>query len=427
MNRPSFFLSSTIYDFRDLRSSIKYFLEELGYLVLASEFNDFPKPLDKHSYTACLETLQKADYFILLIGNRVGGWYDQEEKISITRQEYRDAYKLHQQGKLKIITLVRREVWQYREQRKELSRFLKKSYATEKEISEIVNADSKFATDAEAICAFIDEVSRNTETSKAVKEHGQLPTGNWVHTFETFRDISDVIRSETLSGEPLEKLAFKRLLSRELTEILKTSLVKFDQGKVYSPFNSLFAFRKEHTLTMSSRQHSMTEVVAKRWGTISTFAISMLGVKIQAQVLDRAIESPLFLRFNAKQDQFEEEPVFKAIYQLRNEIRLLSRANTTDVLEIVFEYSPKNIGRDVEKFQMDTMKLLQLLHLLERWVNVIQLSAAILKHLQGEEFNMPFVFSGSPIEGMDKELEKEKATDLDVSNFLHENKNSPNK
>ncbi|HFE39272.1 MAG TPA: DUF4062 domain-containing protein [Gammaproteobacteria bacterium] len=314
MNRPSFFLSSTIYDFRDLRSSIKYFLEELGYLVLASEFNDFPKPLDRHSYTACLDTLQKADYFILLIGNRVGGWYDQEERISITRQEYRDAYKLHQQGKLKIITFVRRDVWQYREQRKELSSFLKKSSATEKEISEIVNADSKFATDAEVICNFIDEVSRNTETSRAVKEHGQLPTANWIHTFETFRDISDVIRTETFSGDPLEKLAFKRLLSHELVEMLKTCLVKFDEGKIYSPINSVRVFRQEHTLIMDARKHSTTEVIVKRWEAVSTFAISMLGVKIQAQVLDKAIVSPFFLRFVAEQDQFEEEPVFKAIY-----------------------------------------------------------------------------------------------------------------
>lgn len=420
MNRPSFFLSSTIYDFRDLRSSIKFFLEELGYLVLASEFNDFPKPLDKHSYTACLETLNKADYFILLIGNRVGGWYNQEEKISITRQEYRDAYKLHQQGKLKIITFVRRDVWQYREQRKELSKFLSQSSATEKEISVIVNSKNKFATDAAAICDFIEEVSRNTETSKAVKEKGEFPTANWVHTFETFRDISDVIRSETFSGIPVETLAFKKLLSRELTEILKSSLVKLNEGKIYSPLNSIYAFRKEHTLNLDIRNHNATEVIAKRWGTISTFAISMLGVKIQAQVLDKAIESPFFLKFNSKLNQFEEEPVYKAIYQLRNEIRLLSKVNTSEVLDVVFEYSPKNIGHNIEKFHMDTMKLLQLLHLMEPWANVIQLSAAIFKHLEGATFKMPFVFSGSPVEGMNKELEKEQVTDLDISNFLKE-------
>ncbi len=417
MNRPSFFLSSTIYDFRDLRSSIKFFLEELGYLVLASEFNDFPKPLNEHNYTACLETLKKADYFILLIGNRVGGWYNQEEHISITRQEYRDAYKLHQQGKLKIITFVRRDVWQYREQRKDLSKFLKQSSVTEKEVAEILNLESKFATDAAAICDFIEEISRNTETSRAAKEKTQFPTANWVHTFETFRDISDVIRAETTSGITVEKLAFKRLLCRELTEILKSSLLKFDKNKVYSPLKSINTFRKTHTFNFNLRNHNMTEVVAERWDTLSILARYLIRPNIQAQVLDRAIESPFFLIFNSKLNQFEEEPVYKAICQLRMEIRILSWVNTSEVLGIVFEYPT---GRNIGKFHMDTMKLLQLLHLMERWVNIIQLAAAILKHLEGSIFKMPFVFSGSPVEGMNEELEKEQVTDLDISKFLNE-------
>ncbi len=100
MQRPTFFISSTIYDFRDLRSALKFHLEEQGCKVLASEFNDFEKPLDKHSYDACLQAIQSADYFILLIGNRVGGWYDEANRISITQREYQEAYQLHSTGKL---------------------------------------------------------------------------------------------------------------------------------------------------------------------------------------------------------------------------------------------------------------------------------------------------------------------------------------
>ena len=92
VRRPSFFLSSTIYDFKDMRSALKYFLEQQGCSVLASEYNDFPKPLDIHSYEACLKALQKADYFVLFLGTRVGGWYDKAARISITQQEYREAY-----------------------------------------------------------------------------------------------------------------------------------------------------------------------------------------------------------------------------------------------------------------------------------------------------------------------------------------------
>ena len=294
MNRPKFFLSSTIYDFKDLRSSIKFYLEELGYIIFASEFNDFPKPLDMHSYAACLETLVQSDYFILLIGSRVGGWYNRAEKLSITRQEYREAYKLHKQGKLKIITLVRSEVWQFREQRKELEKYLKNSSLTESEVEKITTSPSKFATDANVIIDFIEEISRNSETSRAVKDQAEFPTANWIHTFSTFRDITDVIRTETFSGVPIEKLAFKRLLIRELTDILKSTLVKFGKNKVYSPLNSIFRFREEHSINLDSRNHQKTEVITKRWNTLSTLAISLMGTHLQPQILERAVESPFF-------------------------------------------------------------------------------------------------------------------------------------
>jgi len=67
---PTIFISSTVFDFRDLRSALKYWLEELGYHVLLFEYNDFPKALDKNSYDACVATVERADYFILLVGGR---------------------------------------------------------------------------------------------------------------------------------------------------------------------------------------------------------------------------------------------------------------------------------------------------------------------------------------------------------------------
>ena len=109
MDRPTIFLSSTIYDFRDLRSAIKDHLEENGCCVLASDYNDFTKPLDVHSYETCLRTIEQADYFLLLIGTRVGGWYDLDNRVSITQQEYRTAYRLAQEGKINCCRLFGRK------------------------------------------------------------------------------------------------------------------------------------------------------------------------------------------------------------------------------------------------------------------------------------------------------------------------------
>src|SRR5438046_1376403 len=132
--KPVIYISSTIYDFKDLRSALKYWLGELGYEVMLSDFNDFDKPLDENSYLACLRAIEKASYFILLVGARVGGLYDSPNKISITRQEYRTAYELVNAQKLKLITFVRQDLWDIREDRSALEEFLIADYKSQAEV-----------------------------------------------------------------------------------------------------------------------------------------------------------------------------------------------------------------------------------------------------------------------------------------------------
>ena len=103
MKKPVVFISSTCFDFRDLRSSLKYYLEELGYEVLLSEYNDFKSLNKENSFQSCLDAIKKCDYFVLLIGSRVGGFYNANENISITRKEYQEAYKIFLKGKIRII------------------------------------------------------------------------------------------------------------------------------------------------------------------------------------------------------------------------------------------------------------------------------------------------------------------------------------
>src|SRR5262245_35369794 len=154
MKPPTLFLSSTIYDFKDLRSAIKYYLEHQGCRVLASDFNDFPKPLEKHSYEACLKSIAEADFFILLIVARVGGWYDEPNKVSITQQEYREAYRLHQEGKLKILSFVRADVWRMKDDRKLLEKHIQEMDIDPGAKTQVLLAPTKAATNPEFIVNF---------------------------------------------------------------------------------------------------------------------------------------------------------------------------------------------------------------------------------------------------------------------------------
>lgn len=226
IKRPTFFLSSTIYDFRDLRSALKFSLEERGCTVFASEFNDFRVALDKHSYDACLSNVEQSDYFILLVGGRVGGWFDKAQRISITQQEYRTAYDLHKAGKLKILAFVRTEVWQAREDRKALERHLAEMDLEDREREVISAYPSKFFNDAAFISDFISEIGRNAETTDAVSKGGILPTGNWIHTFSNFRDIQDVLSPLAFSGRTADEAAYSSALQHELLALLARFLVK---------------------------------------------------------------------------------------------------------------------------------------------------------------------------------------------------------
>ena len=59
------FISSTIYDFSDLRGALKFWLSEMGFRVQVSEFNDFEKPIEPNSYEACLDAIRSPSQSML--------------------------------------------------------------------------------------------------------------------------------------------------------------------------------------------------------------------------------------------------------------------------------------------------------------------------------------------------------------------------
>lgn len=421
MKRPTFFISSTIFDFQDLRSALKFYLEEQGCKVLASEFNDFTKPLDKHSYQACLDAIHAADYFILLIGSRVGGWYDERSRISITQHEYREAYALHKAGKLKLLNFVRADVWRVKEDRRELAKYLESISIDEASKKSIANFPSKSAENAEFLSAFITEVGRNQETKLAVKDQSPAPTGNWIHVFSGFRDIIDVVNGTVLSSMPIDDLMLKRLLRRELREFLTQSLVKIKAGSIYSPRGQIDIFHAEYPITLDARNNKFTEISTKRWDALTFLSFHLLDLQLHSIVLSNAISQPTFLDFDLSTDAYKETPTYEALLLLQIEIRRLNRANTSEALSIIFEHTPRAQPHRGETLQIETIKLVTFLHLLDRWANVIELSLSLLRHMDGEPFQMPNLRPDSPIQGMQEMLEQEKLSSSELDEFIAQN------
>jgi|GEM_PF-4171130 len=165
------FLSSTVYDLVDLRSTVPQVVETLGLKTLASDRADFPVTPGIHSYRACLAALEIADIFVLIVAGRFGGSYSKygAEVTSITMEEYEVAVN----RRLPMIILVREQVWDERQHVKR-NRTMKLTFADRPEIH-----------------SFLDRITTARRD-------------NWIFQFRTAEELNGILamRLEMLLAEP---------------------------------------------------------------------------------------------------------------------------------------------------------------------------------------------------------------------------------
>lgn len=327
--KPKVFVSSTIYDFADLRSALKYWLNEQGYEVRMSEFNDFIKDSNLNSYEACLQSIGECDYYILLIGSRVGGLYSKDPKISITQKEYQVANKLAEEGKIKkLLVFVRKDIWTIKEERKELSSFLKKEFATDKEIDidceKIVNHDSKFLNDAKFIIDFINEVGKVSDMIKSVQTEQERPKCNWINQFSTFEDIITVLKAELKIHSNLSYARWGEVVLQEIAQNLTILCYKNVRDNTLVPyFGTAYKFREAlpknmgETFTVSGKDAEG----AALFGTIGCTQT----VFLTSNMIEGAIESGIFLEYSSDYDDYVTGNVQRALQEMATNIALLKR------------------------------------------------------------------------------------------------------
>jgi Domain of unknown function (DUF4062) len=417
MNPPSFFLSSTIYDFKDLRSAIKYYLEQQRCRVLASDFNDFPHPPDKHSYEACLKEIAEADFFVLLIGARVGGWYDEPNQVSITQQEYREAYKLHQAGKLKILSFVRADVWRMKDDRKALENHIQALGLDPGAKTQVLLTPTKAATNAEFVVRFIEEVGKSRETANAAKGKGSFPTGNWLHVFEDFSDIIEQLQVQAFSGRPVEEAAMRRLLRQELAEVLRHCLI--GGGKHAAAFTAEVAvhnFYANLSEPFRLNKEDSTVVPTEQFATLLSLWTHIMITKLFVMILPEAAKSPTFMDFDRVSGGMVEQPMHKAIIRLLIELQNFKMKDSPEIPKLFLAEYPRGKNRQ-KTMLVNSMTLLMVLHSIDRWINITKLCKAIIKYLDGEDFVMPDLRPQSPAYEVG-ELEEKLPTREQLEEFI---------
>ncbi|MDR0605058.1 MAG: DUF4062 domain-containing protein [Bacteroidales bacterium] len=426
-SKPKVFISSTIYDLRDLRSSLKYWLEEIGYEVLLSDHSDFPVNPNENSYQVCLETIDNCDYFILLIGDRVGGWYDKQQKISITQQEYRHANKkFEKDGSIKIVSFVRKEICDIREDRKGLEKYLEDitsfSSYDKKDIS---NHSSKIIQDAEFIFNFLQEVGKTEAMKQAINNGTTLPQGNWIYQFSNFRDIITALEAVfKIKTDIAEKRAIFNL-REELMKNLEVLLERIilDKNIPIKPIThwAELAYNNRSKCLNENSQMQMQYITR-----LFMFDMLLRYRRLRNQFLVNIISDGIFLTYDNQLHAFSDSVLHRALILLNESLYYL--INRTQVendqfkkLMEVEQQMRKVYDRDT-KVEIDNIQIsFPLSHYID-CERVITLSKLILKYLEGDsnaldDFDTKLI-SRVIFEDEEEKIAKERCTREDVLKWL---------
>lgn len=282
MPKPKFFISSTIHDLKHLRSALKWWLQEYGFSVNASEYNDFEKPLDENSYKACLEAIKACDYFVLIISERSGGNYD--DTATITQMEYRFAYELMKKGKIKVINFALSEIWNsHAELRKKINK-IPETRQTKKQKEQF------------KIFRFIDEVRRVAEMKT-----GKNPIGNWIHVINSFEDIVSVLETNVIKHDSLFEKKVWHQIKSELIQNLRT-LGSNHKGALYPIAFLSHKLFGSFVLDLNMNKIQLTKDQINNFGI---FYLSSTNVsKTSIRRLESAFKDGYFLEYSFENDDY---------------------------------------------------------------------------------------------------------------------------
>ena len=399
MNKPRIFISSTIYDFADLRSALKYWLAEAGFDVQMSEHSDFDKNSSINSYEACLETIATCDYFILLVGGRKGGGYD--ENVSITRKEYQTAYELAKQGNIKkIINFVRQSVLDVIEDRKSTKSI---------EPSNILD-DPKHITD------FVREIKRIDDM-----KNGDTPLFNWVNSFNSFNDIVDVLNAELKLNISLSEQNAKHTIKLSLVKNLQELYHKGD-NKIY-PFYDCFIPIREMLVNRTLSPSTANDVKIQSAMPFFSFYKSAIN-SLSTFIIDDAITNGIFLKYDASIQKIMHTDFHNALVELSVAIKTVRNIFPKAIFESKQEslwtddgsrvYVSKRGSNQSLKVIYDIAEYFKYSAIYERLSDINKLSLYLLKCIESNHRDISY-----PALFIDHALER-KPTESELIELLDE-------
>lgn len=409
-NKPTVFVSPTIYEFRDLRSALRYWLEEMGCEVRLSEFTDFDRRPEQDTFDSCFNAIADSNYYVLLVGGNKGSTYQGE--VSVTQQEYRTAIAFAREGKIKPIIFVRDQVMTAIGERKRLQ-----EEGLDPEALWAV--ESRVLRDPEFIEAFLDEISRE---QLAEAEEGHVAGTVWCYRFSTLRDIVDALKINLGLHASIRKQALLANLQLQLRRIL-ISFSQKRQGVPY-PLHELLSYMRDEVKIQSGDLTRNMCLTYQQAYWVSLFWLSLPNPQwIETSALTEAIASGEFLIHDHITGTYAASPVQDAILRLlscldshKGTHQILQVEQKKDLLEMIGAVSERQDAVRIVGSYLMLMYAEQ-----DRQIDILRLTTALMQYVRDPTvpFQMPDLLPPTPLEEHIADIEAERITDDDLDFMLN--------
>jgi len=303
--RPRVFISSTIRDFEDLRSAVRFWLDERGMNVQMSEYADFEITPELHVLETCFDIIEKSDYFILLIGNRRGGWFDLTRRVSITQREYQVACEsFAATGKPVCIPFVRKSTQMLVDNIALVRGGEEKQQALVQDLLE----------DPEHLMCFLTEVSKMSGRQEVYEARDRSCRGNWISRFGDFEDIATTLTRAMKLDVDIDTQSLLFMIADELLDYLKTHSNR-STGTPCFTFQYLSPLKQKYPLTFDNTRAGAT--IEMDYGDLKYFFYCVYGgVLLFAQpliALERGCVTSMLMNYDAKSKRFTPAPMQVAL------------------------------------------------------------------------------------------------------------------
>lgn len=268
---------------------------------------------------------------------------------------------------------------------------------------------------ANAIISFVDEVTKNNETTKAVKGQGVPPIANWIWPFSTFGQVRQAIDPLVLNGLTVADGAGRKALEEQLYILLQKAVPQATKSLV-NPVNIVLNLRSFLNLQSADLVRNI-QLPQDKWNTLVYLLTMSSKAQPDVSAITPHLSSGLLLAYDPKTGAFDQTPEYDLLVRVIDQGNLLRRSSRTDMSE-VFKHgrAATRTGDRVVPCHV----LVMWLHTLMRWVEFIACAKALAKSLSGKPLIQPPTIPTTPIVDQEKSLAAEFVSIEQIRSFVSE-------